>query len=149
EEDFPLRQEFFLNDRPDRAAAFLLSRRFGRVVIIVVGARERSGESGLEIVKMHRVRTLDIAKRLASDSAHFAGALEFKTASVSDEPWARTALSERISSVAASISFREKTSDSMLRPSNSKVTNSSFASRRTSTRWLRFLMAMPLTVFTT
>ena len=60
--------------------------------------------------------------------------LAFQMASVSAEPWLRTSLSVRISSVAAIISLRGNTSVSPARLSNSMTMNSSLESRRTSTR---------------
>src|SRR5258708_5369630 len=76
--------------------------------------------------------------------SHFAG-FAFQISSMSGDPWARTPLSLRISSVAARSSLRENTGDSLPRCSNSKTTYSSFRSRSTVTRWARFLMGVPLT----
>ena len=58
----------------------------------------------------------------------------FQMASVSGEPRLRRSLSVRISSVAAVISARRKTSVSPPRLSNSMTMNSSLQSRKISTR---------------
>src|ERR1035437_1926597 len=84
------------------------------------GAGERSGFNGLASGHHNRVLVLG-SRNINFDTRHrikvhasrekiYLDGLAFQTARVSAEPWLRTPLSVRISSVAANISLREKTS---------------------------------------
>src|ERR1700736_730428 len=94
-----------------------------------------------------RVWTLPPGQKI-SFLVHFGFA--FQIASISGEPWLRTPLSVKISSVAATISLHGKIKVSpAFRQKNSIAIKLSFESRTVSTRSERFLTVCPLMLLTT
>jgi hypothetical protein len=70
--DLPLFEEFLGDQDAHRAALFLAGFfAFGLVVVLVVviGTRQRGGETGLKMVEMHRYPTLGALRTLASPGA--------------------------------------------------------------------------------